>query len=233
MIALAARALREGAELEDDTPRQPGPFVRHDLAALAILVAIFIGGAVAHRALLAPSSVIAEHSALRLAHPGGWLPATDVAAPRPRLAHAALALSGSVVEPDPDAQRAAHRSIHVFPADPIMRVEIEIRRRPPYSNVPAALALARAVRHGERYWTRETHARVIAGRDWYRTGFRYAYGGGRSPRVAEAVEYAAPSGDDLYVITLHGDVRSVAALEREVAPTLTLSTERTQPGARR
>lgn len=232
-IEAAARALREGAPMGEE-PRPPSAIARYDLVALALLVIAFAAGVTAYRAMVVPEQGIAEHGALKLAYPRRWLPAARRDTPPSPLARAALDLASGAGTNDAAAERAApERSVYISPADPRVRIEVEIRQRPPYSNLPAVLAFTRATRHGEHYGSGETDARAIAGRDWFRTDFRYAYSGARSPRMAEAVEYAAPSGEDLYVVTLHGDARSVAALERDVAPTLTLSTERAQRGGNR
>jgi hypothetical protein len=227
-IASAARALREGIPYREE-PRAPSAIARHDLAVLAALLLLLIGGVTTYNRLSAPATAIAEHGALRLAYPAGWLPGLASPPPPAPLARAAAELSGAAL----DHRAQTTRTVYAHAADPMTRIEIEIRPRPPYSNLPAALALARAVRYGERYDAHASGARAIAGRDWFRTGYRYAYGGTRSPRVAHAVDYAAPSGETLYVVTLHGDPTSLAALERDVTPTLTLSTERAQRGGAR
>lgn len=225
-IASAARSLREGTPHDAARPRAAHPIARHDLAVIALLAALFLASAAAHRGMAAPDAVDIEHGALRLAHPEGWLPPSQRVGQTPRLARAAIQLGGG----DEGADSTRERTVYVYPGDPMTHIEVDIRPRPPYTNLPAALALARAIRYGERYAMRDTGSRAIAGRDWFRTEYRYTYGGARSPRIARAVEYAAPSGEALYVVTLHGDARSVAALERKVAPSLALSAERAQRG---
>jgi hypothetical protein len=225
---LAARSLREGMPYREE-PRAPGAIARHDLAAVAALFVLLVAGAASYSRLTTPATAVAEHGALQLLYPESWLPGEPSTTSPPPLARAAAELSGRELEPRSETTR----TVYAYAADPMTRIEVEVRPRPPYSNLPAALSLARAIRYGERYGAHVAGARAIAGRDWFRTGYRYAYGGTRSPRVAHAVEYAASSGESLYVVTLHGDPVSLAALEREVAQTLTLSAERAQRGGAR
>ncbi len=233
-LASFASALARRFSRRKLTGREPAPepaLSRHDVAVVLILALVLAAGAAIHRADARPNLERAEHGGLTLQHPSGWIAPPLEPSPSPPLARAVGALANEDLRGH-DATARSKRWQYISPEDPSARIEIEIIPRPPHTNIPAARALARAAEFGERYWRDETVGHPIAGRDWFRTAYRYADKGGPSPSAIEAVEYAATSGDDLYVVTFRGRSAAIEAFEHEIAKTLMLRAEARTGGAR-
>jgi hypothetical protein len=84
------------------------------------------------------------------------------------------------------------------------------------------LSFERHNRFGELYRMLDGDTVAIAGRDWLRTRFQYAWkeDKGDAPETATGIEYAIAAGERLYVVTLHGSDASTRWLEKLVASTL-------------
>jgi hypothetical protein len=107
--------------------------------------------------------------------------------------------------------------------DALTRLEIFVSPRPQLAvGMEAALELARGQTYGSLYARTSTAHRAVKGREWLRTEYSYALkpADGHAPRVATAVEYAAESGERLYVVTLHGTDERVRALEPVILTSL-------------
>jgi hypothetical protein len=198
-------------------PRPPSRWQRHDALVVALALALFAGGALAHRAMTRPRLAPFSHGGLALERPAGWLP--PVAVPAPPLRLAADAPLDGAPGPGPYHVRFA------APLDPLAGLEVRVQPRGGADQAQIALGLGRAARYGEAYWAEEGESRTIAGRDWLRTRFRYAAKPVRSapPVLAAAIEYAAVLGDRVYVVTFHGAGDDAEALEALIAPTLALA----------
>src|SRR6185503_16153921 len=96
--------------------------------------------------------------------------------------------------------------VYTSTLDPDVRLEVLIDTRPAWSNVLTGLELERRNRYGELYASDGGHTSSIAGHDWLRTAYRYAFAAekGDVPRIGHAVEYATVDREQLYAVTLHG-----------------------------
>ena len=122
----------------------------------------------------------------------------------------------------PDADALPYRVAMASSLDSTARLEIVVDELPAWSNLVTGLELDRRTRWGELYATAATEVRAIAGHDWLRTRYEYAYvaAKGDPPSVATAVEYATVDRDHLYVVTLRGAPGTLRELEATTVPSL-------------
>jgi hypothetical protein len=217
------KSLAEEPEAEPPTFAPPSFWQRHDLGVLFFALAVFVGGILITRQLSTPKQIEFSQSGLLFERPVGWLPAQSATTKSAGLASTAsgfgvASAGGSIEEP---GQHILYQS----PRDARQRIEIQIGPRPPYRNLRGARAIERLGQYGEFYWEAASSSRSIARRDWVRTEFRYAFKPSKSgsPQIANAVEYATIQDTRLYVVTLHGDPKSMTALDKLIAPTLRIA----------
>ncbi|MEZ4365009.1 MAG: serine protease [Kofleriaceae bacterium] len=187
------------------------------------IVAVF-GAAWLHRRLVrAPTQPLSAHG-LTLAYATTWLPPEPMPEPAPRLLHGDAPRRPATAE-------LPYRVQLTSSVDSTARLEILVDELPPWSNLVTSLELDRRTRWGELYATVGSEVRSIAGHDWLRTSFRYAHAQakGDEPRLATGVEYATVDREHLYVITLHGSARALAAIERVTASSLRVASRSGMP----
>lgn len=191
-------------------------YQRHDAAVVAIAVALIVGGAVLHRALLRPATTPFTAHGLTMQRTPHWLAPEDVPEVTPRL------IRDAGPPPRRGQDALPYHVMFTSSLDPDVRLEIQIDQRPAWSNVLTGLDLERRNRWGELYAADGGRTRSIAGHDWLRTRFRYAYAPqkGDDPRIGHAVEYATVDREHLYVVTFHGEPDQTDVLEEVIAPTL-------------
>ena len=219
---------------------KPSLLYRHDLGVVIAALALLAAGSLAYNAAVSPAHTTISLDGLEFAVPSGWtmpidvgptptrfLPATDSLTPAP-------GTIGDEVDAGPttglDAGLAApagaaplHR-LYTYSHDSTIRLEVRIDARPALNNLRPVLAFARGHRYGELYRSLDQSRITVHEHDWLRTRFEYAYEPHKmaSPRIATGVELATTSGDQLYVVTLHGNPADVAWLEEYVRPSLTV-----------
>jgi hypothetical protein len=194
----------------------PPLWQRHDLLVVLGALLLFAGGAVAHRALAAPSLVPIDELGLHAARPQSWLAPVRVGPPVSGLA--AGVETTAAARPGRVLKHVVYQSAVATTA----RLEIRIAERPSSSTLKAALVLGRVSRYGAAFTPAESTDRTIGGRDWVRTQYRYPYKSapGDAPVIATAIEYATLNGRLMYVVTLHGDEKTARRLETLLVPTL-------------
>ncbi len=207
---VARKVLRAGTEVAREG------YQRHDAAVVAIAVALIIGAATLHRTLLRPATIPFEAHGLQLQRTAQWLAPEEVPEATPHL------IRDAELAPGKDADGLPYHVVFTSSLDPDVRLEILVDRRPAWSNVLTGLDLERRNRWGELYASEGGSTRAIAGHDWLRTRFRYAYAPqkGDEPRIGRAVEYATVDREHLYAVTFHGDVEQTDVLEERIAPSL-------------
>ena len=201
------------------------PYHRHDFIVIALAAVVVAGAAFGHRRMVAPTVEVFETRGLRFMRPATWLAPEEVPYITPRLVAA---------EPPrpkaPDAELPYH-VVYTSTLDSDVRMEVRIEAAPTWPNIIAGLELDRRTRWGELYGADTSRVRTIAGHDWLRTRFRYAYAPvkGDEPRIGHAVELATVDRTRVYAITLYGSQRRVAKLEETIAPTLRVSSHTGMP----
>lgn len=216
----AKAALSEDAEPILPMPEPPGFWQRHDLGVLFFALAVFAGGTLVSRQLATPKQIQFAKSGLQFQRPSGWLPAQSTPAKAAGLANTTSGFG--VAKASPSSADTGQHFVYQAPRDSRQRIEVRIGPRPPYRNLRGARAIERLGQYGEFYWEAESSDRSIARRDWVRSEFRYAFKPSKSgsPQIANAVEYATIQDARLYVVTLHGDPKSMTELDKLIAPTL-------------
>ena len=109
--------------------------------------------------------------------------------------------------------------------DAVTRVELR-SGPPPGDLVPldGGLELERGQRYGGMYQRLETGKVTVAGHEWLRTHYAYAFKPTptHAPRAAHAVEYALTGDGRLLVVTVHAPEEHIAELERQILGSLVL-----------
>ncbi len=216
----AKAALAEEAEADLPLPAPPSLWQRLDLGVLFFALAIFAGGTLVTRQLATPKQIPFSESGLQFQRPAGWLPAQSTTS---KVAGLARTTSGfGVAHASTSSDASGTHLVYQSPRDSRQRIQVHIGPRPPYRNLRGARAIERLGDYGEFYWEAESRNHSIARRDWVRTEFRYAFKPSKSgsPQIANAVEYATIQDTHLYVVTLHGDPKSMSDLDTLIAPTL-------------
>lgn len=197
--------------------------VAQDVIVLVVAVALVVLGSTLYRGEMRPPTAVFERDGLSFVRSSTWLPAEPLPDP-------GRALTQSLRGPAPSRDEASSaQRYHVEMASALnafVHLEVHIDSAPLSDGLRPALALERRLRYGELYWSGRDAVVSIAGTDWLRTPFRYAYKLGEDdvPRVTRAVEYATATASRMYVITFHGNERELVALEQEIAPSLRLDT---------
>jgi len=222
---LPAEKPAEPAEEKKPAPRRrrrttevmPPPFwQRHDLLVVLVALLLFAGGAAAQRVLAAPALVPIDELGLHVARPKTWLSPVRVRPPVSGLA--AGVESSAAARPGKVLRHVVYQSAVAATA----RLEIRIAERPASASLKSALVLGRISRYGDSFTPAESTDRTIGGRDWVRTQYRYPFKSapGDAPVIATAIEYATINGRLMYVVTVHGDEKTVRRLETLLVPTL-------------
>jgi hypothetical protein len=222
---LPAEKPAEPAEEKKPAPRRrrrttevmPPPFwQRHDLLVVLVALLLFAGGAAAQRVLAAPALVPIDELGLHVARPKTWLSPVRVGPPVSGLA--AGVESSAAARPGKVLRHVVYQSAVAATA----RLEIRIAERPASASLKSALVLGRISRYGDSFTPAESTDRTIGGRDWVRTQYRYPFKSapGDAPVIATAIEYATINGRLMYVVTVHGDEKTVRRLETLLVPTL-------------
>lgn len=207
---VARKVLRAGTEVAREG------YQRHDAAVVLIALFLIAAGGIIHRVLLRPPMQVFDDHGLRFERNDHWLAPEPVLPSPPRLVDNA--------PPPPRRARGELPYHEVFTSalDPDVRLEVLIDARPVWSNMVTGLELERRNRYGELYTSDGGRTRSIAGHDWLRTAYRYAYAPekGDEPRIGRAVEYATVDREQLYAVTFHGPPDEIEYLEELITPTL-------------
>ncbi len=176
--------------------REEPTWLRLDLHVVAAaLIVLVLGWAVQRRAGAGEDTREIASAGIRLRVPATWLA-------------------------EPRVGASAGGPLVVRGEDAVTRVEIgreEVGSE--LVSVESTLDLARARRYGELYHRLGQDHRTAGGVTWVRTAFTYAFKPTptHAPRVARAVEYAAPAeGGFTTVVTLHAPEEHIEELERDV-----------------
>ena len=206
---VARKVLRAGTEVARES------YQRHDAAVIAVAVVLIVAAGFAHRWMLRPETIAFEQHGLRFQRTAAWLAPEPVPPAPPRLVDAEP-------PPRPAGDQLPYHVEFTSTLDADVRLEVLVDERPAWSNVVTGLDLERRTRYGELYASDGGRPRSIAGHDWLRTSYRYAFAPekGDAPRIGRAVEYATVDREQLYVITFHGEPAQIAELEERIAPTL-------------
>ena len=197
---------------------------RLDLFVIVAGLTIAAVASYVHRQLVSPATVeVAEHG-LTFRRTTAWLAPDPVTPPTPRLVRA-----GPAVKKKPGD--LPYHVIYTSSLDPDARLEVLVDERPPWSNILTSLELDRRTRFGELYHADPGQVRSIAGHDWLRTPYRYAYATekGDEPLIGHAVEYATVDRERLYAVTFHGTHDQIARIEDDVAPSLRVESHTGMP----
>jgi hypothetical protein len=179
---------------------RPSPIWTHDLPAAGAALLLLICGFAVHASITRPVLGTFEAQGLSLRYPTGWYP----------------------------HQEGQGHWGYQSNEDPTERIEVRIGPRPLPSVSPAtAVEFERASQAGGFYKRLERGKIDLAGREWIRTRFAYAFKLDEedAPALAMGVEYALVHGDILYVVAVHGPERRLAELEATF-----LRTVRVKPG---
>ena len=210
---VARKVLRAGTEVAREG------YQRHDAAVVLIALLLIAAGGIVHRVLLEPPMQVYDDHGLRFERNDHWLAPEPVPPSPPRLVDNA---------PPPPKRAPGELPYHVVytsALDGDVRLEVLVDARPAWSNIVTGLELERRNRYGELYTSDGGRTRSIAGHDWLRTSYRYAYAPdkGDEPRVGRAVEYATVDREQLYAVTFHGAPDQIEYLEDLIAPTLRIA----------
>ncbi len=239
---LAARELLTDEELENEDPvaiaalllqraraevaELRGHYHRHDLLVLFLALVIIVIAGRMHDRLITPPPVTFAERGLTFERSQGWLAPEPISPISPRLLYRADAVSV------PSSRRdGTYHVAFTNAGDASARLEVLIDQKPAWSNIVTGLDLARRTRWGELYQLEQSAVRSIAGHDWLRTSYRYAYAAdkGDQPRVASAIEYATVGRERQYVISMFGNDLQLARMETTIAPTLRVDTRTGAP----
>jgi S1-C subfamily serine protease len=214
-VAIAAAAVgRLRARARTDFAELRVHYHRHDVIVLVLaFVIIVFAGRVHERLVRAPTTKFEERG-LTFAHSTLWLRGDHLPPPSPRIYRSPSGL---------DVPKDDHYfHIELLAVGSTARLEVQIDRKPEWSNIVTGLELDRRTRWGELYTLDDSSVRSIAGHDWLRTVYRYAHvpEKGDVPRIDPAVEYATIDRDQIYVVTLFGSTAEIARAEGVVAPSL-------------
>ncbi len=212
---VARRVFRMGTEVAREG------YQRHDAAVIVIALALIIAGGATHRRMLAPPMETFEESGLTFERTAQWLSPEPVPPAAVRLIHDAPAPR----RPSPD--ELPYHVMFTSALDADVRLEVLIDTLPKWKNILTGLELERRNRYGELYASDGGRTRSIAGHDWLRTSYRYAYAPekGDAPRIGRAVEFATVDRNHLYAVTFHGSPAQIHYLEDLIAPTLRVETK--------
>jgi S1-C subfamily serine protease len=216
---VARKVLRAGTEVAREG------YQRHDAAVVIIAVALIVGGGFVHRFLLEPPMEGFDAHGLHFERTANWLTPEVVPPAAPRL------VSDAPPPPRHEEGTLPYHVVFTSDLDPDVSLEVLIDKRPAWSNILTGLELERRNRYGELYASDGGRTRAIAGHDWLRTSYRYAFSPskGDEPRIGEAVEYATVDREQLYAVTFHGRPAAIAVLEDLIAPTLRVQSRTGMP----
>lgn len=201
------------------------PYHRHDFIVVALGVAVVAGAALGHRQLSDPAREEFQTRGLRFVRPATWLAPEALPPVMPRL----VAVDGP--PPRRPTGELPYHVVYTSSLDSDVRMEVRIENRPTWSNVITSLELDRRTRWGELYGADPARVLTVAGHDWLRTPFRYAYSPlkGDEPRIGHAVELATVDRERLYSVTIYGGERRASWLADDIAPTLRVASKTGMP----
>jgi len=212
---VARKVLRAGTEVAREG------YQRHDAAVVVIALLLVVGAGLLHRVMLRPPMQDFEAHGLHFRRTVHWLAPEPVPPAPPRLLRAA--------EPPPrkGPDELPYHVEFTSSLDSAVRLEVLVETRPLWSNIVTGLDLERRNRYGELYTSDGGHTTSIAGHDWLRTSYRYAFAAekGDEPRIGRAVEYATVDRDQLYAVTFHGTPDQIDYLEERIVPTLRVASK--------
>jgi S1-C subfamily serine protease len=213
-VAVAAAAIsRLRARARTDLAELRVHYHRHDILVLLLaLVIIIVAGRVHERMVTPPNEQFSERG-LTFEHPATWLKPEPVPATAPRLVR------------DPTGAASKDDNLYHVELSAVAstaKLEVQIDKKPAWSNIVTGLELDRRSRWGELYTLDDSSVKSIAGHDWLRTAYRYAHSPekGDVPRVDHAVELATVDRDQIYVVTIYGSPIELDQIEGVVAPSL-------------
>jgi hypothetical protein len=194
--AEAAAAARAAAS----KPATQGWFLEHDGIVTVAAMVLLLLGFLSYRQVTAQQLATFDRQGLTFTYPKGWFPN----------------------DPTPEAFPVA---VSFAAIDPTTKVEVHVSKKPAFDGpIESVLDLSRSRQYGELYKKFSTEKRTIAGKEWLRSDFSYAFkkSDDDTPRVASAVEYATVNNENLYVVTIHGPSDKVRGLEHDVLGTVSL-----------
>jgi S1-C subfamily serine protease len=213
-VAIAAAAIgRLRARARTDLAELRVHYHRHDVLVLLLALVIIIVAGRVHERLVTPANDHFSARGLTFDHPSSWLKPEPVVQIAPRLVR------------DPTGAMTKDSSLYHVELSAIgstARLEVQIDKKPTWSNIVTGLELDRRSRWGELYTLDESSVKSIAGHDWLRTRYRYAHviDKGDVPRVDHAVELATIDREQLYIVTIFGTDLELDQIESVVAPSL-------------
>ena len=218
IAAAAIQRLRRRAQT--DLAELKTQYHRHDILVLLLAFVIIIVAGQVHRGMVtAPTTKFSERG-LTFEHSTTWLSPEPIPSPAPRIAY-------GLTPQSPVAPPSLFHVLLTSSLDPDAKLEVLIDKKPAWSNIVTGLELDRRTRWGELYTLDDSSVRSIAGHDWLRTAYRYAYVAdkGDVPRVGRAIEYATIDREQIYVVTVFGGEPELARIEGVVAPSLRVPTQ--------
>ena len=181
-------------------PHREGWFLEHDGAVTLAAIVLLLIGWFTYRQATVQELTTFDRQGLTFTYPKGWFPN----------------------DPTPEAFPV---SVSFADIDPTTKVEVRISKKPAFDGpIESVLDLSRSRQYGELYRKFTTEKRTVAGKEWIRSDFAYAFkkSDDDTPRVASAVEYATVNNENLYVVTVHGPSDQVKGLEHDVLGTVQL-----------
>jgi S1-C subfamily serine protease len=220
-VAIAAAAIaRLRARARTDLAELRVHYRRHDIVVLlAAFVIIIAAGRLHARMVTPPNTTFSEHG-LTFAHSQAWLTPEPIPPPSPRLVRDLPSLATTK---DDAYYHVALTSSVAGTA----RIEVQVDKKPGWSNIVTGLELDRRTRWGELYAQDDSSVTAIAGHDWLRTTFHYAHEPekGDVPRIDRAIEYATIDRDQIYVISLFGTPLELDRMDEVIEPSLRVQTQ--------
>jgi hypothetical protein len=203
--ARKAREEREAAAAaaaQASTTRAPshGWFLEHDGLVTVFAMVLLLAGWFSYRTVTKQKTATFDRQGLTFTYPAGWFPN----------------------DPNPEAFPV---NVSFAAIEPTTKVEAKISKKPAFDGpIESVLDLSRSRQYGELYKKFTTEKKTVAGKEWLRSDFAYAFkkSDDDTPRVAAGVEYAVVNNENLYVVTIHGPEGKVKDLERDVLGTVSL-----------
>jgi len=194
-VAAAAAAAAAGAR-----PHVESWFLAHDGLVTVFAMLLLLAGWASYRKVTEQKTATFDRQGLTFTYPAGWFP--DDATPE-----------------------AFPVSVSFAAIEPTTHVDVRISKKPAFDGpIESVLDLNRSRQYGELYKKFTTDKKTVAGKEWLRSDFSYAFkkSDDDTPRVAWGVEYATVNNENLYVVTIHGPEGQVKSLERDVLGTVSL-----------
>jgi S1-C subfamily serine protease len=220
-VAIAAAAIaRLRARARTDLAELRVHYHRHDVVVLLVACLLIVGAGRLHARLVTPPNTTFSEHGLTFNHSQAWLAPEPVPPPAPRLVRELGASAGAK---DDAYYHVALTSSVAGTA----KIEVQIDKKPAWSNIVTGLELERRTRWGELYAQDDSSVTAVAGHDWLRTTYRYAHAPdkGDTPRIDGAIEYATIDRDQMYVVSLFGSPLELERMDDVIEPSLRVQSQ--------